>query len=581
MNFNGLFEKVRNLDITEQDTKKIKTKNPGILDIPSGKSFHSVPLKHYIDLAKSKGKGPVMKALNNLVRWNKKDDSGLSDKAKAIVDKLKDNQQWEKIGVKEGILEKVFTDKEVRDMPTISSGQTSNLKYDDGKTKVWVSRMTKEDGAKYDNAIEIEKLVKGVWQDVAELRPGSKVVVDDGVDEGKVDELSASKAVDLRFKHQELKKKKDEEKPEEMDEAVNEDYNGWTNWETWNVDLWMTNEEETQSMIASGQPYTPESAKELFLSVYPEGTPDFDEGEMENVNWEEVAKSWNKDATPGSPEGAVEARIPSQFYVNKKDFGPKQYVGTKEQWKKQFKQWFQDEPERLERAQEYGLELATLEDIDELERLEERIKEKIEKSLIEGKVNFIGGFDQIGFVRRVSEGKWKVQAYEAFAITDLNEETRKELFEGEVTREREIELFEDLAAKQAVSVTKGKNTFCPDGYLIGFNENRLVRVCEITESELKSMLNESGDFEPTIAWLLEKLEPLAESQRMAGSWIPVLYDFPVREDKDRNKYRKQADAIINSKEWSKDSQGALANKVIRLLVQSGMTEGEAYEYLEM
>jgi hypothetical protein len=55
--------------------------------------------------------------------------------------------------------------------PTISSGQTHNLKYDDGKHRVWVTRMTPED---YDTraAYENEKLVferhfDGRWRRVA------------------------------------------------------------------------------------------------------------------------------------------------------------------------------------------------------------------------------------------------------------------------------------------------------------------------------------------------------------------------------------------------------------------------------
>jgi hypothetical protein len=392
MNFDAIFEKTKGIDITEKDTKKIKVKNPGILGIPSGKHFYSVPLKHYIDLAKSKGKGPVMKALNNLVRWNKNDDPGLSSKAKAIVDKLKDNPQWEKIGVKEG----------------------------------------------------------------------------------NVDELSAARAVDLRFKHQELKKKKEEEKSEEMDEAVNEDYNGWTNWETWNVDLWMTNEEpnydhlyrEANSLTLDGS-----DAERIVQEVYPDGTPDMDPGEMDNVNWDELAASWNEEF--GNVEEAEEAEM------------------------------------------------------------EERIKEKVEKAMKEGTINFIGGFDQIGVVRKVEEGKWKVQTYEAFSvpISDWEEETKKLFFEGTLKDDKIISMVESVHGRKVASLYKGKNDLYPDGYVIGFNENRLVTMCEITEDELKSMMNESGNFEPPVAWLLEKLEPLAESQRISGHWIPVLYDFPVTEKK--------------------------------------------------
>lgn len=78
----------------------IEVKNPGILGVPDGKNFWDLPVSHFIDLAKSKGKGAIMKALLNLERWNKNDDPDISKKARAIIDKLTGNTEWEKIPAK-------------------------------------------------------------------------------------------------------------------------------------------------------------------------------------------------------------------------------------------------------------------------------------------------------------------------------------------------------------------------------------------------------------------------------------------------------------------------------------------------
>jgi hypothetical protein len=66
---------------------------------------------------------------------------------------------------------KRYTARGIRRLPTISQGQFSNLKIDDGQHRVWLSRCTKADGMPYDNAIEVEALLDGVWTSVAQY-PG-------------------------------------------------------------------------------------------------------------------------------------------------------------------------------------------------------------------------------------------------------------------------------------------------------------------------------------------------------------------------------------------------------------------------
>jgi len=88
------------LIIEAGDTEDIKVKHPGILDIPAGKKFYQMPLKHYIDLARRKGKAAIMRGLSNLARWNKSKAPDLASKARDIIDKLKGNGEWEAIGAK-------------------------------------------------------------------------------------------------------------------------------------------------------------------------------------------------------------------------------------------------------------------------------------------------------------------------------------------------------------------------------------------------------------------------------------------------------------------------------------------------
>lgn len=55
------------------------------------------------------------------------------------------------------------------ELPTITQGQTADLKIDAPPIRIWVSRMTVEDGAEFDNAIEIEHHDGESWKTVATL----------------------------------------------------------------------------------------------------------------------------------------------------------------------------------------------------------------------------------------------------------------------------------------------------------------------------------------------------------------------------------------------------------------------------
>lgn len=73
-------------------------------------------------------------------------------------------------------------------------------------------------------------------------------------------------------------------------------YNGWSNWETWNVALWVDNEYAIYQARMESKPKTVEEVKAFVLEWFPNGTPDFQELEWHDaraaVNWRDIADSW-------------------------------------------------------------------------------------------------------------------------------------------------------------------------------------------------------------------------------------------------------------------------------------------------
>ena len=63
---------------------------------------------------------------------------------------------------------KNYTLKELEELETISQGQADDLKIEDGNIRVWLSRMTIEDGMPYNNQVSIEKLQNGAWKIIDE-----------------------------------------------------------------------------------------------------------------------------------------------------------------------------------------------------------------------------------------------------------------------------------------------------------------------------------------------------------------------------------------------------------------------------
>lgn len=69
-------------------------------------------------------------------------------------------------------------------------------------------------------------------------------------------------------------------------------YNGWANYETWNVALWLGNDESfyramREMVKASKKPVNCGRAREIVNELLPDGTPDTKA--MSRVRWGEIA----------------------------------------------------------------------------------------------------------------------------------------------------------------------------------------------------------------------------------------------------------------------------------------------------
>ena len=56
--------------------------------------------------------------------------------------------------------------EELRELPTLATGQTCNLKIDTGDVRVWLCRCGIADGMPYDDAVTVEELIGGRWVEV-------------------------------------------------------------------------------------------------------------------------------------------------------------------------------------------------------------------------------------------------------------------------------------------------------------------------------------------------------------------------------------------------------------------------------
>lgn len=78
-------------------------------------------------------------------------------------------------------------------------------------------------------------------------------------------------------------------------------YNGYTNYQTWNIALWITNTETAyralvaRSAARNNAPFTALDAKALVMELYPKGTPDLRHNWPANraaINFSELADAF-------------------------------------------------------------------------------------------------------------------------------------------------------------------------------------------------------------------------------------------------------------------------------------------------
>ena len=78
-------------------------------------------------------------------------------------------------------------------------------------------------------------------------------------------------------------------------------YNGWTNYETWNIPLWVDNDYGTYqariSYLPAHREWSAQDVYEFVHAVFPDGTPDLegDRNWSAKVNWPEIAEHWQAD----------------------------------------------------------------------------------------------------------------------------------------------------------------------------------------------------------------------------------------------------------------------------------------------
>ena len=70
---------------------------------------------------------------------------------------------------------------------------------------------------------------------------------------------------------------------------IKTDYNGWTDWTTWNAALWIRNDEGFYSIAKECKTYTEFMEEMVLIGIYPHATPDgADWGEADLTEMQEV-----------------------------------------------------------------------------------------------------------------------------------------------------------------------------------------------------------------------------------------------------------------------------------------------------
>lgn len=76
----------------------------------------------------------------------------------------------------------------------------------------------------------------------------------------------------------------------------NVEFNGWTNWATWNVVLWIDNEEgwheARRDAIRSAGSADPEAIADLCRELMGNATPDGCDLSHQGIDWASIAERW-------------------------------------------------------------------------------------------------------------------------------------------------------------------------------------------------------------------------------------------------------------------------------------------------
>lgn len=80
---------------------------------------------------------------------------------------------------------------------------------------------------------------------------------------------------------------------------MSEGYQGWTNHETWVVNLWIGNDEVTYRVMQNLDLDTAEKAKKFYDNIVHVQTrrailKDIGNGSIDNVNWQELSEAWSE-----------------------------------------------------------------------------------------------------------------------------------------------------------------------------------------------------------------------------------------------------------------------------------------------
>lgn len=72
-------------------------------------------------------------------------------------------------------------------------------------------------------------------------------------------------------------------------------YNGYKNWQTWNIALWCGNDEGVYRLIREQGRFNRERARAFIYEVYPNGTPDMESSdEYRGVDWQHISRALNE-----------------------------------------------------------------------------------------------------------------------------------------------------------------------------------------------------------------------------------------------------------------------------------------------